>query len=459
MKKKLVSILLGAAMVVATLGGCGSEPATTPTEGTEAAETDTTEPEAEEPAQEDAAETEESADTETAQATDPTDVTGEFTYWTYTDSANNLVNEFNKVYPNVNINLQVFGGDEYKTKILTALQSGTDVPDVFDLEEGYIYEFLDSELIADLSYINIEEIVKDFYGFQVAQMKDTSGAFKCLNFQSSPVAIWYLKDACEEWLGTSDPAEISAMLSDWDSIIAKGEEVYEASGGAVQLWPNLGEMPKVVAFSNDPLISADGKMTISDDWTNLIDAMRTMYDSTANAELGSWGSEWAAAWNEGKLLFRVMPCWDFFTDWEMNKGNVGVAAPFLASYEGATGICVYNNSEKKDVAGEFLKFVASDEFQKINLESYNQIPASKKVCDELAEGFSAEDFGGQNILATYSEICDKIADITPSKYTRPSINEFGKAAGEGVKAGQDNDTIIENFKSAIKDKYPEVVMD
>lgn len=154
-----------------------------------------------------------------------------------------------------------------------------------------------------------------------------------------------------------------------------------------------------------------------------------------------------------------MPCWDFFTDWEMNKGNVGVAAPFLASYEGATGICVYNNSEKKDVAGEFLKFVASDEFQKINLESYNQIPASKKVCDELAEGFSAEDFGGQNILATYSEICDKIADITPSKYTRPSINEFGKAAGEGVKAGQDNDTIIENFKSAIKDKYPEVVMD
>lgn len=156
MKKKLVSILLGAAMVVATLGGCGSEPATTPTEGTEAAETDTTEPEAEEPAQEDAAETEESADTETAQATDPADVTGEFTYWTYTDSANNLVNEFNKVYPNVNINLQVFGGDEYKTKILTALQSGTDVPDVFDLEEGYIYEFLDSELIADLSYINIE---------------------------------------------------------------------------------------------------------------------------------------------------------------------------------------------------------------------------------------------------------------------------------------------------------------
>lgn len=454
MKKKVVSILLSAAMVTAALSGCGSGSETAPAEGAAPAEENTS--------VEETAPADETAETEISEETaavDPASVTGEFTYWTYTDSANNLVNEFNKVYPNVTINLQVFGGDEYKTKILTALQSGTDVPDVFDLEEGYMYEFLDSDMIADLSYINIEDLTKDFYGFQVAQMKDTTGAFKCLSFQSSPVALWYLKDACEEWLGTSDPAEISAMLSDWDAVIAKGEEVYEASGGTVQLWPNLDEMPKVVAFSYDPLISADGKMTISEDWTGLIDSMRTMYDSKANAELGSWGSEWAAAWNDGKLLFRVMPSWDFFTDWEANKGNVGVAAPFMASYEGATGICVYNDSEKKDVAGEFLKFVASDEFQQINLESYNQIPASKKVCDELSEGFSAEDFGGQNILATYSEICDKIVDITPNKYTRPAITEFQKAAADGVRAGQDNDTIIEGFKSVIRDRYPEVVMD
>ncbi|MCI8355001.1 MAG: hypothetical protein HFI47_07935 [Lachnospiraceae bacterium] len=41
--------------------------------------------------------------------------------------------------------MQVFGSDEYKTKILTALQSQDGVPDMFDLEEGYIYEFLNSD--------------------------------------------------------------------------------------------------------------------------------------------------------------------------------------------------------------------------------------------------------------------------------------------------------------------------
>ena len=454
MKKKLLAVLLSAAMTAGILAGCGNSK---------------TEPKPEAPAADQAAEPEDTAAADQAESeepetqeenaeVDPASVTGEITYWSFTDYANNLVKEFNEVYPNVTIDLQVFGGDEYKTKILTALQSQDGVPDLFDLEEGYIYEFLDSDLIADLSYMNIDELTKDYYEFQRASMKDSNGNFKSLLFQSSPVAFWYLRDACEEWLGTSDPDEISVMLTDWDKIIAKGEEIYEKSNGEVYLWPGMGEMVKVNAFSYDPLVR-DGKLEITDDWMSLIDNMRKMYDSKANAELGAWSSEWAAAWNEGKLLFRVMPSWDFFTDWETNKGNVGVAAPFDASYEGGTGVCVYNNSDKKDLAALFLTYIASDDFQKVNMENYNQIPASKPVCDELAENFAAEDFGGQNLLATYSVICDKIAGITPDKYTRPTQNLFSKVVSNGIKEGQDNDTIIENFKKELKDQYPEVIMD
>ena len=449
MKKKLLSVLLSAAMLAAVLAGCGSS-APAPAESTG---NDASVPAAE---SSQAAETG-SEETEAAQA-DPASLEGEFTYWTYTDSANNLVNAFNEKYPNVKIDLQVFGGDEYKTKILTALQSGDNVPDVFDLEENYMYEFLDSDLIADLSYMNIEELTKDFYDFQVAGMKDSTGKFKAMSFQSSPVGFWYLRDACEEWLGTSDPAEISAMLTDWPTIIAKGEEVYEKSNGTVQLWPNIAEMVKVDAFSFDPLVR-DSKLEITDDWIGMIDNMRTMYNSKANAELGSWSSEWAAAWNDGKILFRVMPSWDFFTDWDTNKGNVGIAVPFNASYEGVTGTCVYNESDKKDLAAAFLAYIASDDFQKLNLEKYNQVPASKKVCDEMAEGFTSEDFGGQNLLATYSEICDKIVGITPDKFTRVTQNKFQEAATNGIKEGKDNDAIIDEFKKKLHDMSPEVVMD
>ncbi len=434
MKKRLLSVLLsGALLATGLMTGCGGDGGKT----------------------EKATEKEEQ---EKLEAKNPEEIEGEFTYWTYTDSANNLVKAFNEKYPNVKVNLQIFGGEEYRTKILTALQSGDNVPDVFDLEENYAYEFLDSDLIADLSYIDIEKLTENYYDFQLAQMKDSDGNYKAVTFQSSPVVFWYLRDACEKWLGTSDPVEISNMLSDWDSIIAKGEEVYQASNGEVHLWPNIAEMVKVDAFSFEPLVR-EQKLDVGDEWIGMIDKMRTMYESDANAELGSWSSEWAAAWNEGSILFRVMPSWDFFTDWDANNGNVGVAVPFNASYEGATQTCVYEKSEKKDVAGIFLEYLTTDEFQTLNLNEYNQFPASKTAVEASKEGYAAEEFGGQNILETYGEVCEKIKPIVPDKYTRATQNDFQKAVTDGIKAGKDNDAIIEEFKKMVRDKFPEVTVE
>ena len=37
-------------------------------------------------------------------------------------------------------------------------------------------------MIADLSYMNIEELTKDFYDFQTAGMKDSNGKFKSAVF-------------------------------------------------------------------------------------------------------------------------------------------------------------------------------------------------------------------------------------------------------------------------------------
>lgn len=386
-----------------------------------------------------------------------TELTGTLTYWTYTDNAYQLTNEFAKKYPNVTVDVQVFGGDEYKTKIVTALQDGTNVPDIFDLEEGYVYEFLDSSLIADLSYIGIEELTANYYGYQIASMKDSSGNFKCLTFMSNPVLFWYLRDACEKWLGTSDPAEISAMITCWDDMLQLQKKVWEESNGEVAVFGTIGEMPKVSAFSFDPLVQ-NGELVITQDWIDLIDEIRNFYESGCDPEYGSWSGEWATAWNSGKLLFRTMPSWDFFTDWSVNEGNVGVAVPFKASFEGQTCLCVYNKSPNKELAGEFLKYIASDEFQIANMENNNQVPASRTAIAAMAETNSDPKFGGQNLIATFGEVLENVESITPDKYTRSVQNLFQKTVTNGIKSGQDNDTILANFKAALADQYPEVVI-
>ena len=234
-------------------------------------------------------------------------------------------------------------------------------------------------------------------------------------------------------------------------------KVWDASEGEVAVFGTIGEMPKVSAFSFDPLVQ-NGELVISQDWVGLIDDMRNFYESGVDPEYGSWSGEWATAWNAGKLLFRAMPSWDFFTDWSVNEGNVGVAVPFKASFEGQTCLCVYNKSEKKDLAGAFVKFIASDEFQIANMENNNQVPASRTAIETLAETNSDPKFGGQNLIATFGEVLENVEAITPDKYTRSVQNLFQKTASNGIKAGEDNDTILANFKAALADQYPEVVI-
>ena len=382
-------------------------------------------------------------------------LSGTFTWWTYFDQAPFLKEQFEKKYPNVVIDLQVFGGDDYQTKLMNALPTGQDVPDVFDLEEGYVYKFIDSPLLADLDALGLGEVCNNYYDWAVAMGRDANGTLKGICDNVSPVAFWYLRDAMEKWLGTSDDAEISAMLSSWDAIKEKALEIKEKSNGEVYLWPNLSEMVKVAGYSLTPL-ARDGKVAIEQGWYDLLDTMRGFWEAGIVADLGSWSGDWATAWNNGTLLIRTMPSWDFFTDWSVNIGNVGVAAPFMASYEGGTYRAIYANSEKTDLCVKFLELLTTETYQLQNLYTNNQMPANKNIAGLLGPDYTNDNFGGQNIMKTYDTICNNIADIVPDQYTRGLQNKFSKYAQAGIKEGKSNDEIIADFLADIRDTYPEL---
>lgn len=382
-------------------------------------------------------------------------LTGSFTWWTFFDQSPFIKAQFEAKYPNVTIDLQVFGGDEYQTKLMNTLSSGQDIPDMMDLEEGYVYKFLNSDMFADIEELGLGEACANYYDWAVAMGRDENGVLKGVCDNVSPVAFWYLRDAMEQWLGTSDDAEISAILSSWDAIEEKAIEILDASEGTVYLWPNLAEMVKVEGYSLTPL-ARDGVVEIEDGWYELLDTMRSFYESGVVADLGSWGGDWASAWNNGTLLIRTMPSWDFFTDWSKNTGNVGVAAPFKASYEGGTYRAIYSGSENIELCAKFIEFLTTEEYQIQNLNTNNQMPANKNVKDVLGADYTNANFGGQNIMATYDVICTTIVDIIPDQYTRGLQNKFSKYAQAGIKAGKTNEEIIADFLADIVDTYPEL---
>lgn len=382
-------------------------------------------------------------------------LSGEFTWWTYFDQAPFLKEQFEKKYPNVKVNLEVFGGEDYQTKVMNTLPSGQGVPDLMDLEEGYIYKFIDSPLLENLEGYNVRSFTGDYYPWALAMATDSQGNIKGVCDNVSPVAFWYLRDAMEKWLGTSNDEEISAKLSSWDEILKLSLEIKEASGGTVFLLPNLSDLVTVEGYSLTPFVR-NGEFAIEQGWLEMLTTMRQFWDAGAVADLGGWSGEWASAWNEGSLLIRTMPSWDFFTNWDKNSGNVGVAKPFKGSYQGGTYRAVYANSEKKDLCMKFIEFLTTVEYQVANLETNNQMPANMKVLEAMGPDYANERFGGQNILKTYDEVCQTILEIVPDKYTRDCQNMFGKHANQGIKEGLTDEEILNNFKNEVKDKYPEL---
>lgn len=438
--KKVLAVLLCVFMFALVFAGCGSKNESNSSNENTQTTTQQAETQKEEP-----------------KVSDPESFSGEFVWWSFFDQTPFLKEQFEKKYKNVKIKLEIFGGDEYQTKLMTTLQSGQDVPDLMDLEEGYVYKFInsDSNLFEDLGALGGEELVKDYYPWAVAMGKDSKGVLRGICDNVSPVAFWYLRDAMEKWVGTSDPDEIAEKMSDWDKIIALAREIKEKSGGTVYLWPNLAEIVKVEGYSITPFVR-DGKFSIDPKWYDVIKLMRTFYDEKLVANLNSWSGEWASAWNSGSLLIRTMPSWDFFTDWQKNSGNVGVAKPPKNSYEGGTYRAIYAKSAKKELCLEFLKFLTTQEYQIENLKVNNQMPANRKVFEQIGADYKSEKFGNQNILKTYNDICNNIPEITPDQYTRAFQNSFSKHAQEGIKKGLSDEQIIDNFKKEMKDKFPEV---
>lgn len=382
-------------------------------------------------------------------------LSGEFTWWTYFDQAPFLKEQFELKYPNVTINLEVFGGEDYQTKLMNTLPSGQGVPDLFDLEEGYVYKFINSPLLENLEEHGVREFTNDYYPWALAMATDANGDIRGVCDNVSPIAMWYLRDAMEEWLGTSDDAEITAKLSSWDAILEAALDIKERSNGEVYLMANVGDIVTIEAYSLTPFVR-DGEFAIEQGWIDLMQVMRDFWDQGAVADLGGWSGEWASAWNDGTLLIRVMPSWDFFTNWDLNEGNVGVAAPFKGSYEGGTYRAIYSGSEKKDLCLKFIEFLTTVEYQAQNLETNNQMPANMQVLEAMGADYTNDRFGGQNILKTYDSVCRSILEIVPDIYTRDTQNLFRKHATNGIKEGLTDEQILENFKNEVKDKYPEL---
>lgn len=389
------------------------------------------------------------------------ELSGKLVIWTFFDQVKDMADQFEAKNPGVTVEVKMFPGDQYQTKLLTALQSGRDVPDIFDLERGYIGKFIDSKFLTDLSAMGGDDLVKDYIPYVQELGRSSDGKLRAISDHSSPGGFWYQKEIAKQYLGTDDPDKISEMVNSWDKIIDLGTKIAADSGGKEHLIQNAGDLFDIEAYNTQPWVK-DGKLNIDPKWQTIFETQQKIRQGNVDAKLPFMSAGWGNALNDGSVVLTSMPAWaGFMIDNKDNKANgkYGVAKTPEGFYVGGTYRGIYDKSDNKDLAYEFIKYIAGTEWQQHNLEKTGNMPGSGKVYESNLDTYTSTFFGDQNILKPYYESVKQMPAIKADKYGEDILSKWRKAAGDGITNNLSYEDVVKNFKKEVKNTFPEIKVD
>ena len=302
--------------------------------------------------------------------------------WSFTNEINTMAIAFEGLHPEANVDVVYtmipMTNGEYQTKLKAALGTA-DAPDIIALEAAFVKEYVEADFLADLGDLLPAAAAAKTYPF-VTDVGTNEGVIKAYAYQATPGALFYRRSLAKEYFGTDDPAEIQALLSDFDKFVAAAAVVKEASGGNTYMVASSGD------FQN-PFFANRAQPWIVDD-TLVVDPMVQKYVEIAKlfreegyeAQAQQWQEGWFAGMNDSlvdaegnaKQIFSYfLPTWglpyvlapnaasaDGSSD---TSGDWGVITGPLPYQWGGTWLGVMAGSPNLELAKEFVRFATLDE--------------------------------------------------------------------------------------------------
>lgn len=450
-RTKVLSLILAMVMVFSLLAACSGNNGNN-TAANNTADNSSTPP----------ANTEANAGSENEEpaAEEPQELSGKLVVWTFFGQVEDMGKAFMEKHPGVEVEVKIFPGDQYQTKLLTALASRHGAPDVFDLERSYIGKFINAPFADNLTDMGAEELLKDYVPYVQELGRDLEGNVRAISDHSSPGGYMYIRENAKKWLGTDNPDEISSMVDSWDKVIELGKKVAADSNGEVHLISNIGDLFDIEGYNQDPW-TKDYVLQIDSDWEDIYNKALTIRNEGVDAKLGFMSGGWASGLNNGEVVLTAMPAWAGFmfnNKDDQAVGKFGVAKTPKGYYNGGTYRAIYSESENKELAWEFVKYIASPEWQARNLAATGNTPGSLKVYEDNMETFTSPFFGEQNILKPYYELMKSLPPLRANEYDEEIFGKFKKHATEGINNNKTYAEVLEAFKKDVKNAFRDVTV-
>lgn len=347
-----------------------------------------------------------------------------------------------------------------------------DKVDIFLVEADYASKYTKTDFTLDV--VNDIGLTAADLSQQYQYTKDivtVDGIQKGTTWQATPGLFAYRRSIAKEVLGTDDPTEVQAMLSDW----TKFDEVAEkmAAAGYDML---SGYDDSFRTFSNNmsgPWVQ-DGKIVIDPAIEQWIEQTKEYTDKGYNNKTTLWASEWSADQGPAGKVFGF-----FYSTWGINFtllgnsledangahevgngifGDYAVCEGPQAYYWGGTWICAAAGTDNVDFIRDVMLRLTcdADTMKQITLDTEDYTNNMAAMEEIAASDYASAFLGGQNHIALFAEAAKKIDMSNICDYDQGLNESIQQCMHEYFEGVVDLETAYKNFYSAAEIKYPEL---
>ncbi|MBQ9567695.1 MAG: carbohydrate ABC transporter substrate-binding protein [Lachnospiraceae bacterium] len=481
MKKKIVSIMLTAAMTATLLAGCGSTaeaPATAPA-AEEAA------PAAEEaaPATVEAAPAAEAATEEAAPAAAADEgkvlniqcwneefksrVTDHYPGYEKVDDTTGKIGD-------VTVNWIITPSDDnayqnHLDEVLPGNESAAadDKVDIFLVEADYALKYVNADPAVAMSMDDLgitANDIADQYQYTKDIVTDSKGALRGLSWQACSAGLIYNRDIAKEVLGTEEPDEVQEFVKDWATFNKTAADLKKAGyfvestvNDSYRVYSNNVSKPWVdgTTVQIDPNI---------EQW---VTDSKALVDAKQTNTYELWSDDWNKGfYPEGKVFAYFGPAWlinfCMAADTEgsvANAGRWGLCVGPQSFYWGGTWICGAVGTDNPSLVKDIMLTMTTDKaVLKEIVEKDSDCVNSPSLLKELASDttFGSKILGGQNPYQQLADGAEKVNMSNISDYDQGCNESFQAAMKDYFEGKVDYDKAVANFQTAVKEKYPEL---
>ena len=358
----------------------------------------------------------------------------------------------------------------YQDKLDEALLNQANAPadekiDMFLAEADYIPKYTNSEVTQDVTAIGVTDF-SNTYAYTVQAASDEAGVVKGVSFQCCPAALIYRRSIALDVLGTDDPTEVQAALSDWE----KFNEVAAAAKEKGYLM-TASETATYRVFSNnvtDSWVDADNNVQFDSAIETWMAQAKDFCDKGYTQGCDIWSDECTAQmFADGKAMCFFGPAWYYnfsmgnaqdaekgcFGDWAICQGP-------QAYFWGGTWLLAPAGTDNPTMLADIMNTFINDEEVCSNLVANDsQFSNNQAVNAKFAEDpeYGNDFLGGQNDTAVFVELAKNIKFEYKTIYDQLLNEGLQGYWREYCKGTATEEQALANFYKYVNEKYPTIV--